>query len=262
MFSEANFTAQEEFYSGPDSTITRGYENESGTKVVIKQATANGTQVEREISMLQKLQCPGIIRVLSSDSDKGIVVLEYAEGGDLLTRLLDSPISEELVKKTVYQILNALVYIHGMGIIHNDIKPDNILISDLDYRGDNVILSDFGLACDTDESGLAREYRGTFEYAPPEKLRGVPYGPAADIWSLGVTMFACLLQQMPYRDQNSAIREIVAGLPLLQTDIMNSLSEDARDLLRQMLQKDPHARISASDALNHPWFSDIEDGKL
>ena len=262
MFSDANFTVQEELYSGLDATITRGYENESGTKVVIKQTTVTGVQVEREISMLQRLQCPGIIRALSFDSNKGIVVLEYAEGGDLLTRIMNSYISEDIVKKTIYQILKALVYIHGMGIIHNDIKPDNILISDFEYRGDNVVLSDFGLACEVDESGLARECRGTFEYAPPEKLRGIPYGPAADIWSLGVTMFACLLQQMPYVDQDRAVREIIDGLPLLQTNIMDSLSEDARDLLRQMLQKDPEARISASDALSHPWFSDIELVKL
>ena len=235
-----------------------GYENESGTKVVIKQTTQAGIQVSREISMLEKLQCPGIIRAFSLNNDRGIVVLEYAEGGDLLTRLMNGRISEDLMKKTVYQLLNALVYLHGMGIIHNDIKPDNILISDAEYRGDNVILSDFGLACDVDEYGLAREYRGTFEYAPPEKLCGIPYGPSADIWSLGVTMFACLLQQMPYSDQNRAVRDIVAGLPLLQSDIMDSLSEDAQDLLRRMLQKDPQARISAADALNHPWFSDIE----
>ena len=136
---------------------------------------------------------------------------------------------------------------------------NNILISDAEYRGDNVILSDFGLACDVDESGLAREYFGTFEYAPPEKLCGIPYGCSADMWSLGVTMFTCLLQRMPYSNQDTALREIIAGLPLLETDIMDSLSEEARNLLRQMLQKDPQARISDSDALNHPWFSDIVD---
>ena len=260
MFSVESFTVQEVIHSGEDATVAMGYDKESGRKVVVKQTTAAGVQLEREISMLRKIQCPQIVHVLSCDSDNGIVVMEYAEGGDLVSRVVEESISEDVMKKTVYQILKALVYIHRMGIIHNDIKPDNILIRDVEYRGDNVALSDFGFACDVDEFGLAREYHGTFQYAPPEKLLGIPYGPEGDMWSLGVTMFVCLFQMMPYCDPETVAEEIVEGLPLLQTDILNDISDDARDLLRQMLQKDPRLRISASKALKHSWFSDIEEG--
>ena len=262
MFSMENFTVQEVIYSGADATVAIGYDNERGRKVVMKQTTSAGVQLEREISMLRKIQCPQIVHTLSSDSDNGIVVMEYAEGGDLVSRILKEPVSEDLMKKTVYQILKALVYIHGIGIIHNDIKPDNILICDAEYRGDNVVLSDFGFACDVDEFGLAREYHGTVQYAPPEKMLGIPYGPEGDMWSLGVTMFVCLFQMMPYCDPERVADEIVEGLPLLQTDILNDISDDARDLLRRMLQKDPRLRISASKALKHSWFSDIEDAYM
>ena len=259
MYSMESFTVQEEIYSGADATVARGYDNESGRKVVMKQTTATGDQLEREISMLRRIRCPQIVHALAFDSDNGSIVLEYAEGDALVFRVQNEAISEDVMKKTVYQILKALVYIHGMGIIHNDIKPDNILIRDAEYRGDNVILSDFGFACDVDELGLAKEYHGTFEYAPPEKLLGTPYGPEVDIWSLGVTMFVCLFQMMPYRDPETVAEEIVAGLPLLhETSILGDISDDARDLLLQMVQKDPQLRISAWEALNHPWFSDMK----
>ena len=261
MYSMESFTIQEEIYSGADAIVSRGYDNESGRKVVMKQTTATGGQLEREIYMLRRIRCPQIVHALAFDSDNSIVVLEYVEGDALVFRVEKQAIREEVLKKTVYQILNALVYLHGMGIIHNDIKPDNILIRDVEYRGDNVVLSDFGFASDVDELGLAREYQGTLYYAPPEKLLGAPYGPEVDMWSLGVTMFVCLFRMRPYYqyDEETVAEEIVAGLPRLhETNILDNISDDARDLLLQMLQPEPQLRISAWEALKHPWFSDMK----
>lgn len=259
MTATEPFYQSDVLYEGAETRLFIAYGALTGTKAVIKEATNTDRQITKEIAVLRRLQSQYIIRALAFDDQNKRVTLQFAEGGALLSQIeYGVPISEDLMKRTAYAILCALVQLHELGVVHNDVKPDNILVLNEEYTGDNVVLSDFGLASELDESGLSRDFLGTFEYAPPEKVCGIPYGTAADIWSLGVTIFTCLFAMLPFTDKDRIAKEITEGLPILDTDIMENISDEARDLLNNMLVKFPNMRISAADALNHPWFSDLD----
>lgn len=243
-----------------DSQLTMAHDSETGCKVVIKQAIQAQSQVFTEIMFLRSISHQYAIKPIYYDMNRGILVLPFAHGGDLCSVLeKEQIIKEDAMRKTAYCILQCLEYIHSLGIVHNDIKPDNILICDAKYTGDNVILSDFGLAEECDQNGLCHNFGGTKQYLPPEKIDGYYYNDKADIWSLGVTIFTCLLGFWPFdsdcqADQEDEIRN---GLPILETSEIDALSEDARGLVLKMLQYNANKRISASQALDDPWFQEF-----
>lgn len=250
------FVVEEKIYSGMDAVIWRGYERDSFRKVIIKEATGLDRQVRNEIQFLSRLSHKNVIEIIEYDYSRSqFFVLPFAAGGDLISVVEQGRISESVVKKTIFCILKALSYIHGLGIVHNDIKPDNIFITDNLYGGDNVVLGDFGMACDVDRSGYCRSSFGTQVYMPPERLCGTPYNGKADIWSLGVTMFICLFRMMPF-EGDAVEEEICEGLPIIRSGILDEVSEEAADLLVRMLNVDPEERISAEEAILHPWFSE------
>ena len=250
------FVVEEKIYSGMDAVIWRGYERDTFRKVIIKEATGLDRQVRNEIQFLSRLSHKNVIEIIEYDHSRSqFFVLPFAAGGDLISVVEQGRISESVVKKTIFCILKALSYIHGLGIVHNDIKPDNIFITDNLYGGDNVVLGDFGMACDVDRSGYCRSSFGTQVYMPPERLCGTPHNGKADIWSLGVTMFICLFRMMPF-EGDAVEEEICEGLPIIRSGILDEVSEEAADLLVRMLNVDPEERISAEEAILHPWFSE------
>lgn len=252
----SRFVAEEKIYSGMDAGIWRGYERDTFRKVIIKQAAGLDRQVGKEIGFLSRLSHQNIIEIIEYDHSRSqFLVVPFAAGGDLISVVEQGRICEAFAKKTVFCILRALSYIHGLGIVHNDIKPDNIFITDNCYRGDNVVLGDFGMACDVNRGGYCQSPFGTQVYMPPERLCGAPYNSKADIWSLGVTLFICLFQMMPFEGDDVA-EEICGGLPIIRSGILDEVSEEASDLLVRMLNVDPEERISAEEAMLHPWFSE------
>lgn len=257
MHAHSRFTSEEVIYTGSDSQLTMAYDPETGSKVVIKQALRLESQVFTEIEFLRAVSHEHAIKPIWHDMYEGTLVLPFAHGGDLFSVLENQKvIKEDTMKKTVYCILQCLEHIHSLGIVHNDVKPENILVCDPDYTGDNVILSDFGLADECDEDGICHTSRGTLEYSPPEKICGYCYDGKADIWSLGITMFSCLVGAWPFTSGSTTISEILKGLPILETSTMDTLSCDARGILLKMLQANANKRISASQALKDPWFSE------
>ena len=258
MFAN-RFVAEERIYIGSDAVIWRGCERETSRKVIIKKATGLDRQVGNEIHFLSKLSHPNIIEIIEYDHSKSqFLVLPFATGRDLITVVEQGKIGETVAKKTFFCILKALSYIHGLGMVHNDIKPDNIFITDTCYRGDNVVLGDFGMACELHRGGYCQSRFGTQEYMPPERLYGGPYDSKADIWSLGVTLFICLFQMMPFEGDDT-VQEVFDGLPSIRSGILDGVSEEAADLLVCMLNVDPAKRISAEEAMLHPWFSELRD---
>ena len=260
MHAHSRFAPEEVIHSGTDSQLIRAYDRETGCKVIIKQAIRPASQVFTEIEFLSEISHQHAIRPIWYDKSEGTLVLPFAHGGDLFSVLeSETVISEDAMRKSVYSILQCLECIHALGIVHNDIKPDNILVCDVDYTGENVILSDFGLADEYDKYGFCYSLGGTLEYSSPEKIDGYGYDGTADIWSLGVTMFSCLLGAWPFRDGYSATDEILGGLPILETSVMDRLSCDARGILLKMLEFNAYKRISASQALKDPWFAELVD---
>jgi len=157
------------------------------------------------------------------------------------------------------QLLNGVYYLHEHDIVHRDLKPENIL---LDSRG-NVKISDFGLArFDTTQM---QSLCGTPQYVAPEVIRlgfGVVspenggYGKGVDMWSLGVSLYHMLTSQLPFleKDRNILFKKIEQGCYSFPSELWIGISEEAKDLVRRLLDINPKSRITAEQALCHPWI--------
>ena len=241
----------------------------------------------REICILRELQNPNIVdlRDVVATEDKLYLVFEYVDHD--LKQFLDTPPKEQpldpkIVKSFLYQLVQAVAYLHSKRILHRDLKPQNILIT----KTGCVKLADFGLAR-TYQIPL-RPYTHevvTLWYRAPEILLGtLEYSSALDVWSLG-TIFLELLTKAPFFVGDSEIDQLYKIFRILGTpnekvwpgvtklrdykktfpnwgptnfeSNLRNLDALGLDLLRKMLMYDPAARITAKDALSHPYFNDV-----
>ncbi|XP_056136829.1 maternal embryonic leucine zipper kinase [Lampris incognitus] len=179
------------------------------------------------------------------------MVLEYCPGGELFDYIIAKDrLSEEETRVFFRQIVSALAYVHSQGYAHRDLKPENLLI-DGDH---NLKLIDFGL-CAKPKGGLGYELMtccGSPAYAAPELIQGKAYiGSEADVWSMGVLLFALLCGYLPFDDDNcmNLYRKITRG----KYDNPSWLSPGSILLLNQMMQVEPKRRLSVRQLLDHPW---------
>jgi serine/threonine protein kinase len=239
--------------------IFRAIELETGADVAIKYPKPRCVQTEQESQILMCVSHPHIIPLLDilDTPDGPALVFPFAMRGDLFGAIGSDGIPEDDTKAIMCRVLQALAYLHDLRIWHLDVKPENILIMSGDVR--DVALADFGLAAGFPEGGFGDQFCGSLAYAAPEVLRRDPYTEKADIWSSGITMFACLAAAFPFdtRDKHDMMDVVLAGIPnLLCLPEMAKISKAGKDLLRQMLTLDPDARISAQEALQHEWFQE------
>lgn len=177
------------------------------------------------------------------------MILEYIDHGDLFTFInTKGRLSEEVSVFFFRQIISAISYCHSFNICHRDLKPENILISaDLQIK-----IADFGMAAlhQTDTHQLATAC-GSPHYAAPELLKNKQYrGDRADIWSMGVILFAMLSATLPFDDPD--IRVMMARTKKGQYEMPGFLSPEAEDLIRRMLQVNPDRRITLKEIWRHP----------
>ena len=181
------------------------------------------------------------------------IVMENISGGNLLGAINKmSKFSEQMAKNIFKQLIETIKYLHSIGIVHRDIKPDNILI-----ELDNTIkLCDFGVSKEIKEGQLLTDSCGTPAFVAPEILKDCPYNPyMTDIWSSGVVLYAMITGFFPFRGINETDlhRNILSGaFPKLK-----DVSPELKDLLNKILEVNPNKRISVDDILNHPWLNDI-----
>jgi serine/threonine protein kinase len=176
-------------------------------------ADSNLEYFEREIRLLQFIRHPNIVQLheILYQTDNIIVIMEFCERGDLFGQLNKTgALSTPRLRSYIFQTLKALQCLHEKGFAHRDLKPENILVC-----SDNVIkIADFGLARPVPPDGMMTTICGSIHYMAPEILQELPYdGTKADIWSLGIIVFAMALNQLPWNAQDNAglIREIVRG---------------------------------------------------
>jgi len=210
-----------------------------------------------EISVMSKLHHPNVMRLKGWFEDKNNVylVLQYVRGGDLSSYLSRNMPSREEIADIMIQLVEAVQYCHDNGIIHRDMKLENILMT----RDSKIILTDFGLCAvrSHDEEYFDHEV-GTTRYSAPELIQGYKYGESVDVWGIGIIFFLLLTGRYPFdgSKRKSIYRRIVNKR--LNFDEYD-LSEEEEDLLSKMLEKDPNYRIQLKDILYHPWLNGFYD---
>ena len=233
---------------------------EFALKIIEKGPYSNSQQIENEINILKKLDHPFILKILEfqSTSNKYYIVTDYCRNGELFDEIKKRDrFSERETAYILYQVLLAIRYCHKMRIVHRDIKPENILIVGRENNGLlNVKLIDFGTAKIFSEFSKNKALVGSSYYIAPEVIRG-KYDEACDLWSIGVIMYIMLVGTPPFNgeEDDDILRAVSIGKYETSYPQYQSLSENAKDLITKLLKFNPSERITASEALKHPWFN-------
>ncbi|CAD8094161.1 unnamed protein product [Paramecium sonneborni] len=189
-------------------------------------------------------------------------IIEFVPGGELFYHLKkNGRMSEKKVKFYAAEILLGLDYLHKQNIIYRDLKPENIL---LDNEG-HIKICDFGLCklC-TYGDNYAKSFCGTLEYLSPEIISGDMYSKVCDWWTYGVLLYVMLIGRLPFQNDNQ--KEIMKSILIEEFEIPDDISEEAQDLLKQLLKKNPQQRLGSvgdgKEIQKHDFFKDIDFVKL
>ncbi|XP_009627572.2 mitogen-activated protein kinase kinase kinase 20-like [Nicotiana tomentosiformis] len=187
------------------------------------------------------------------------LLLEYASGGSLADRLHNynsgKGLSEFEVRKHTTNIVLGLIHIHNRGVIHCDIKPDNILLAGTD---ETVKIADFGLSMTLEQSRTGNQgLRGTERYLAPESVVDEKYGTEVDIWALGCTVYELMTGTPLWEsDEDSQDSNVLYRIGFEEPMFQNAkLSNEAQDFLKRCLVKNPRSRWTAEMLLNHPFLN-------
>lgn len=209
-------------------------------------------KVFQEVLILSRIRDKRIIRLLEVFESKNhlLLVTEYANGGDLLHYTkAKGRLPEEEAKLFLREVAEGLQTIHRAGVLHRDIKLENILLSQ-----SHVKICDFGVSRVMQKHTLIREQCGTPAYIAPEVLGELGYeGFASDVWSLGVCLYAMVSGFLPF--QGKSVSELHAAIRSGEVEIPQLFSSDLQDLISQLLRVSPKQRISLKSLLAHPWLS-------
>ncbi|EGX94859.1 serine/threonine protein kinase (Kcc4), putative [Cordyceps militaris CM01] len=207
--------------------------------------------IEREVAILKLIEHPNIMKLYDIWENRSEIylILEYIDQGDLFTFInTKGRLSEQVAIFFFRQMISAISYCHSFNVCHRDLKPENILITaDLQIK-----IADFGMAAlhQTATHHLATAC-GSPHYAAPELLKNRQYrGDKADIWSMGVILYAMLSATLPFDDPD--LRVMMGKTKKGVYEMPKHISPEAEDLIRRMLQVNPERRINLQDIWNHP----------
>ncbi|XWS51046.1 hypothetical protein CRYUN_Cryun12cG0142500 [Craigia yunnanensis] len=229
---------------------------------IIKKNHVDYMKAERDI--LTKVVHPFIVQLRYSfqTESKLYLILDFLNGGHLFFHLYRQGIfSEDQARFYTAEIVSAVSHLHKCGIVHRDLKPENILV---DADG-HVMLTDFGLAKEIDESSRSNSMCGTTEYMAPEILRSKGHNKDADWWSTGILLYEMLIGQPPFTHANR--QKLQQRIIQEKVKLPPFLSTEAHSLLKGLLQKEPSRRLgsgpSGGDNIKkHKWFRSINWKKL
>lgn len=211
-------------------------------------------QLDAEIEIFLCMDHPHIARLVDvyESSNTITIVMECAEGGELFDRVTQQRFSEDEAADAVRQILLALNYIHSHGIVHRDLKLENILYDT--KGGHHLKLIDFGFSKFHDSGSRLHTSCGTLAYIAPEVLNR-SYTSQCDLWSLGVITFILLSNHMPFHGGDSIQDNIRGGQYVMKPAHWRSVSKMAQDFTHALLTVDPNLRLDAKSALEHSWIA-------
>ncbi|CAN6480395.1 unnamed protein product [Victoria cruziana] len=215
--------------------------------------------VRREVKILKALSGhKHLIKFYDAceDANNVYIVMELCEGGELLDRILSKggKYNEEDAKKIVVQILSVVAFCHLQGVVHRDLKPENFLFTTRDEDAPMKII-DFGLSDFIRPDERLNDIVGSAYYVAPEVLHR-SYSTEADIWSIGVITYILLCGSRPFwaRTESGIFRAVLRADPNFDDAPWPSVSPEAKDFVKRLLNKDHRKRMTAAQALTHPWL--------
>eukprot|EP00922_Rhytidocystis_sp_ex-Travisia-forbesii_P064223 GHVS01095464.1.p1 GENE.GHVS01095464.1~~GHVS01095464.1.p1 ORF type:complete len:365 (-),score=41.65 GHVS01095464.1:339-1433(-) len=236
-------------------------------KIVEKSKPASGINIRAmimgEISALEALRHPNILRYYEffEDSDFFYAVSELCSGGELFSAIKTRRrFSEQDASQIAGQVFRAIAHCHFNGIVHRDIKAENFLFRTKEDNSE-VVLIDFGFATPVAEGEMLTQVCGSPRYVAPEVLLR-SYNKPADVWSVGVVLYLLIFTKHPFGPTKVPMKQIIEEVKTKEIcwDELEATAESI-DLLKRLLDKNPQNRLTASEALQHPWISTPSDAK-
>ncbi|KAI5661054.1 hypothetical protein M9H77_20377 [Catharanthus roseus] len=223
--------------------------------------------VRREVKILRALAGhSNLVQFYDSfeDQDNVYIVMELCQGGELLDRILarGGKYSEDDAKAVLVQILNVVAFCHLQGVVHRDLKPENFLFTSKEENSQLKVI-DFGLSDFVRPDEKLNDIVGSAYYVAPEVLHR-SYTTEADVWSIGVIAYILLCGSRPFwaRTESGIFRAVLKADPSFDEAPWPSLSADAKDFVKRLLNKDPRKRMTAAQALSHPWIRNYNGVKV
>ncbi|XVF61129.1 hypothetical protein PTKIN_Ptkin08bG0104300 [Pterospermum kingtungense] len=223
--------------------------------------------VRREVKILRALSGhSNLVQFYDAyeDHDNVYIVMELCEGGELLDRILSrgGKYTEDDAKAVMIQILNVVAFCHLQGVVHRDLKPENFLFMSKDENSQLKAI-DFGLSDFVKPDERLNDIVGSAYYVAPEVLHR-SYTTEADVWSIGVIAYILLCGSRPFwaRTESGIFRAVLKADPSFDEAPWPSLSSEARDFVKRLLNKDPRKRLTAAQALSHPWIKNYNNVKM
>lgn len=259
----------EDFYSisdllgqGAFGKVMLGYQVLTSKKVAIKAIDKSHLlnehakrKIFREVYILKKLRSNFVVKILEvfETENNFLIVMEHMPGGDLLKYLkLNGRIPEDRCKRLFYQVVLGVHTVHKHGILHRDIKLDNVL---LDKNSEKIKICDFGVSKLVHKGEIILDQCGTPAYLAPEIVLDKGYeGFWSDIWSLGVLLYCMVCGTVPFKANN--LQDLHKAILLGKYDLPEFLSSQVRHLIKNMLRIVPNRRIPVEGIIAHDWFED------
>ncbi|ERM97367.1 hypothetical protein AMTRI_Chr04g246910 [Amborella trichopoda] len=223
--------------------------------------------VRREVKILRALTGhTNLVQFYDAyeDHDHVYIVMELCEGGELLDRILSrgGKYSEDDAKAVMVQILNVVAFCHLQGVVHRDLKPENFLFTTKDENSQLKAI-DFGLSDFVKPDERLNDIVGSAYYVAPEVLHR-SYSTEADVWSIGVIAYILLCGSRPFwaRTESGIFRAVLKADPSFDEAPWPSLSLEAKDFVKRLLNKDSRKRMTAAQALSHHWIRNFSTLKV
>ncbi|KAM6973634.1 serine/threonine-protein kinase D1 [Aplochiton taeniatus] len=253
--------------SGQFGIVYGGKHRKTGRDVAIKIIdklrfpTKQESQLRNEVAILQNLHHPGVVNLecMFETPERVFVVMEKLHG-DMLEMILSSEkgrLPERITKFLVTQILGALRHLHFKNIVHCDLKPENVLLASAESFP-QVKLCDFGFARIIGEKSFRRSVVGTPAYLAPEVLRNKGYNRSLDMWSVGVIIYVSLSGTFPFNEDEDIHDQIQNAAFMYPPHPWKKVSQEAIDLINNLLQVKMRKRYSVDKTLSHPWLQDYQ----
>ncbi|XP_057892549.1 myosin light chain kinase 2, skeletal/cardiac muscle [Melospiza georgiana] len=265
--SQFSLSSKEILGGGKFGEVHTCTEKETGlklaAKVIRKQGAKDKEMVLQEIDVMNQLNHHNLIQLYDAiETPREIILfMEYVEGGELFERIIDDDyhLTEVDCMVFVRQICEGIRFMHHMGVLHLDLKPENILC--VAATGHMVKIIDFGLARRYNPNEKLKVNFGTPEFLSPEVVNYEQVSYTTDMWSMGVITYMLLSGLSPFLgdDDTETLNNVLAANWYFDEETFESVSNEAKDFVSNLIIKDKSARMSADQCLQHPWLNNLAE---